>query len=95
MKLATLALASVFVLSTTVALAYTTHHKHRTHQGTTYQGTVGYYGDPYGAYAAAPNGAYGAGLYGGYGYGYSGCAPGPRVGAFATQPWTNTPTCPY
>jgi hypothetical protein len=58
-----------------------------------------YYGDPYGAYAydAAPYGAYGAGPYGGYGYGYghSGCAPGPRVGAFATQPWNNLPTCPY
>jgi hypothetical protein len=54
-----------------------------------------YYGDPYGAYAAAPYGAYGAGPYGGYSYGYSGCAPGPRVGAFATQPWVGTPTCPY
>lgn len=31
-----------------------------------------------------------------YGYGYyrSGCLPGPRVGAFATAPWTDTPTCP-
>jgi hypothetical protein len=31
-----------------------------------------------------------------YGYGYyrSGCAPGPRVGAFATAPWANLPTCP-
>lgn len=26
----------------------------------------------------------------------SGCLPGPRVGAFATAPWTDTPTCePY
>jgi hypothetical protein len=34
--------------------------------------------------------------YGAYGYGYyrSACAPGPRVGAFATAPWTNAPTCP-
>ncbi|MHC4042898.1 hypothetical protein [Bradyrhizobium sp. 23AC] len=31
-----------------------------------------------------------------YGYGYyrSRCLPGPRVGAFATAPWTDTPTCP-
>ena len=34
--------------------------------------------------------------YGAYGYGYSrsACLPGPRVGAFATAPWTDTPTCP-
>jgi hypothetical protein len=34
--------------------------------------------------------------HGAYGYGYyrSGCAPGPRVGAFATAPWTDAPTCP-
>jgi hypothetical protein len=34
--------------------------------------------------------------YGAYGQGYyrSGCAPGPRVGAFATAPWTDAPTCP-
>ena len=30
----------------------------------------------------------------GYGYYTSGCVPGPRVGAFATAPWTDTPTCP-
>ena len=43
MKLTTIALAFAFALSTTSALAYTTtHHKqHRTHHGTTYQGTVG------------------------------------------------------
>jgi hypothetical protein len=38
MKLATIALASAFALSSTFALAYTSHHKHksgvRTHQGT-------------------------------------------------------------
>jgi hypothetical protein len=35
--------------------------------------------------------------YGAYDYGYyrSPCAPGPRVGAFATAPWTNAPTCQY
>ncbi len=44
---------------------------------------------PMGAYAAVP---YGTGY--GYGYGYAGdCAPGPRVGAFASQPWDNKPTC--
>ena len=34
--------------------------------------------------------------YGAYDYGYyrSACAPGPRVGAFATAPWTDAPTCP-
>jgi hypothetical protein len=34
--------------------------------------------------------------YGAYGYGYyrSACVPGPRVGAFATAPWTDAPTCP-
>jgi hypothetical protein len=48
MKLATLALASAFVLSTPFALATTTHYKHRTHHGTTYhQGTVGMGGGQY------------------------------------------------
>ena len=34
--------------------------------------------------------------YGAYGYGYyrSACAPRPRVGAFATAPWTDAPECP-
>jgi hypothetical protein len=52
MKLATIALASAFALSSTFALAATSHHKYksgvRTHQGTvgmarsrTNQGTVG------------------------------------------------------
>ena len=41
MKLATIALASAFVLSTTVAFAYTTHHHHRYHHG---------YGMSYGQY---------------------------------------------
>ncbi|MGE5157945.1 MAG: hypothetical protein ACM3OF_07330 [Gemmatimonas sp.] len=57
------------------------------------------YGDPYAAedsYAGpAPAGAYVAAPYArGYGYGYaSTCAPAPRVGAFASQPWDNDPTC--
>ena len=51
---------------------------------------------PYGGYVAAPYGGYGAVPYGAYGYGYyrTDCVPGPRVGAFATQPWTDAPTCP-
>ena len=32
-------------------------------------------------------------VYGGYSYS---CAPAPRVGAFATAPWTDQPACqPY
>ena len=50
----------------------------------------GYDSGPYGAYAAMPYGPYG------YGYYRLDCAPGPRVGAFATQPWDDVPTCsPY
>ena len=48
----------------------------------------GYDAGPYGAYAAVPYGAYGYGNY------RLDCAPGPRVGAFATAPWTGAPTCP-
>src|SRR5262245_59283156 len=48
----------------------------------------GYKAGPYGAYAAVPYGAYGSGYY------RLDCAPGPRVGAFATQPWDDVPTCP-
>jgi hypothetical protein len=52
---------------------------------------VGYYGNPY--YRNAGYG-YGAVPYRPYGYGYRyDCAPGPRVGAFATQPWTDAPSC--
>jgi hypothetical protein len=40
MKLATIALASAFALSSTLALAYTSHHKHRS-GARTHQGTVG------------------------------------------------------
>jgi len=64
-------------------------------RGTAY-GTAAAVGSAYGAYgyAGAP---YGTGApYGAYGYGSLRCAPGPRVGAFATAPWTNKPTCaPY
>ena len=50
----------------------------------------GYDAGPYGAYAAMPYGAYG------YEHYRLDCAPGPRVGAFATQPWDDVPTCsPY
>jgi hypothetical protein len=68
MKLATIALASAFVLSTTVALATTTshHHKHtsgvRTHQGTVGMGSGGQYGR-----AGAANGAVGTPAAGWYG----------------------------
>ena len=48
----------------------------------------GYGYGPYGAYAAVPYGAYG------YRYYRRDCAPGPRVGAFATAPWTGARTCP-
>jgi len=48
----------------------------------------GYSAGPYGAYAAMPYGAYGYGSY------RMDCAPGPRVGAFASQPWDDVPTCP-
>ena len=50
-----------------------------------------YWGDPaYSSYWGYPT------SYGAYGYGYysSACVPGPRVGAFATAPWTDAPTCP-
>jgi hypothetical protein len=40
---------------------------------------------------ATDNSYYGAG---GYGYYRSACAPRPRVGAFATAPWTDAPECP-
>jgi hypothetical protein len=49
----------------------------------------GYDAGPYGAYAAVPYGGYGA-----YGYGSFNCAPWPRVGAYASQPWSDSPTCP-
>ncbi len=57
--------------------------------GTTYAAEDYYAGPaPAGAFAAVPYAPYG------YGYGYANtCAPGPRVGAFATQPWDNNPTC--
>jgi len=46
-----MALAAAFALSSTFALAYTTHHKHRTYHGTTYRGTVGMgSGGQYGSY---------------------------------------------
>lgn len=48
----------------------------------------GYAGDPYAAYD------YYDGYYVPYGSNYTGCLAAPRVGAFASQPWTDTPTCP-
>ena len=53
-------------------------------------GTAAGVGSAYAAYG------YAGSPYGAYGYGSLNCLPGPRVGAFATAPWTNTPTCaPY
>jgi hypothetical protein len=51
----------------------------------------GYAGDPYAAYDY-----YGGsgGYYVPYGSNYTGCLAAPRVGAYASQPWTDTPTCP-
>ena len=53
-----------------------------------------YWRDPaYSSYWGYPtyNSHYGAYDYGSY---RSACAPGPRVGTFATAPWTDLPTCP-
>jgi len=67
--------------------------------GSAYNGYYGgdpYYGDAGYGYGAVPYGSsYGAVPYGGYGYGYQtlDCAPGPGVGAFATDPWRGAPTC--
>jgi hypothetical protein len=68
-------------------------HRHLRHHGSPYAAQDYYAGPaPAGAYAAVP---YAPGYGYGYGYGYTrSCAPGPRVGAFATQPWDNDPTCP-
>jgi hypothetical protein len=48
---------------------------------------------PYPTYWGYPN--YNS-YYADYDRGYyrSACAPGPRIGAFATAPWTDAPTCP-
>jgi hypothetical protein len=79
MKFATIALASAFVLSSTFALAYTNHHKHRTHHGTTYRGTVGMGGGQYGRGSTVGTPA--GGWYGPRG----GHAPG-DTGTYGTDP---------
>jgi hypothetical protein len=62
--------------------------------GATAVGTAAAIGSAYGyGYDAGPYGAYAAMPYGDGSYRLD-CAPGPRVGAFATQPWDNVPTCP-
>jgi hypothetical protein len=53
-----------------------------------YASDPGYAGDPYAAYDS-----YG-GYYVPYGSHFTGCLAAPRVGAYASQPWTDTPTCP-
>jgi hypothetical protein len=60
MKLATVALASAFALSSTFALAYTNHHRTYHHGYHHYHGTVGmnygqYRGGSYGRYYGSPN----------------------------------------
>ena len=61
MKLATLALACAFALSSTYALATTNHHKHKSGTRTYYSGQSNYnrYSGSYGRY----NGSYGGGRY--------------------------------
>jgi len=61
MKLATLALAFAFALSSTYALATTNHHKHKSGTRTYYSGQSNYnrYSGSYGRY----NGSYGGGRY--------------------------------
>jgi hypothetical protein len=52
-------------------------------------------GDPYAAYDYYGGyGGYGGGYYVPLGSHYTGCLAAPRVGAYASQPWTDTPTCP-
>jgi hypothetical protein len=72
MNLATITLASAFVLSSTLALAYTTHPKHGTGVRT-YQG----YRGPYNSYVRGPSNSYGT--YNSYGrsYGMNGNPDGP------------------
>jgi len=61
MKLATVALASAFALSSTFALAYTNHHRTYHHGYHHYRGTVGMNygqyrgGSSYGRYYGSPN----------------------------------------
>ena len=72
--------------------AVTTDARYRVRRGyPTYNSYRGY--PAYSSYWGYP--AYNS-YYGAYGYGYyrSACVPGPRVGAFATAPWTDAPTCP-
>jgi hypothetical protein len=78
------------------APAVTTDVRYRVRRGDpypSYSGYNSYWGYPaYSSYWGYPtyDSYYGAD---GYRYYTSGCLPGPRVGAFATAPWTDTPTC--
>jgi hypothetical protein len=80
----------------TTAVRYRVRRSHPYPQHWTYPAYYSGWGYPaYGSYWGYPtdesyDAAYDSGNYG------SGCLPGPRVGAFATAPWTDTPTCaPY
>jgi hypothetical protein len=75
--------AAVPAVTTDVRYQVRRGHPYPSYWG--YPAYSSYWGDPtYNSY------------YGAYGYGYyrSACVPGPRVGAFATAPWTDAPTCP-
>lgn len=69
-------------------------HSHPSYWG--YPSDNSYWGHPaYSSYWGYPT--YDS-YYGAYDYGYytSACTPGPRVGAFATAPWTDARAClPY
>ena len=82
--MATLKLLSAALLAATVIAAPAMarqHHVTRHSTDSTYAGSESYA-------VAQPDAAYG---YGAYGYR---CVPAPRVGAYATQPWTNTRDVP-
>jgi hypothetical protein len=84
--------AAVPVMTTDVRYQVRRGHPYPSYWG--YPTYNSYWGYPaYSSYLGYP--AYNAD-YGAYENGYysSGCAPGPRVGAFATAPWTDLPTCP-
>ncbi len=84
MKLLSAALIAAAAFATPV-LARIHHARFRTDTAEIYVRAVP--GTGYARY-----GTYGA--YGGYGpYGNYACIPAPRVGAFATQPWTDHPAC--
>jgi hypothetical protein len=84
--------AAVPAVTTDVRYRVRRGHPYPSYQG--YPTYNSYWGYPtYNSYWGYPT--YDS-YYGAYDYGYdrSACAPGPRVGALATAPWTDAPTCP-